>query len=167
MGTHIHTAIGYGMSWGDFNRLTLLKFNPADCFGDEMERLLGGHRGLRYSGDDMFSRVWNKGDVTGDNAVSDLISTISNYDDDPEFVIFYPTAEMKQEWYRFNDDVDWVMAHEYIVGDRSKPCAEYVEHLPIFKYAIPDILRWWLTHCEVFDNDGVAALRPMRAQWWG
>lgn len=197
MSTRIHRAIGYAMPIKDFQKAYLFPFRVKnDSFIDDLEYILTPYQSLIYSGEDRVSRLIDGGRILDDKSqISDLVMLVGN-GDDLDHVMFFPTAEIKSKWYRFDDDMDWVFAYregddpiasvfEYLPtmplsvwsAERMNAAGERVTnppendfrdflHDPNLIIGVPDILRFWLIRCGIMDLSGVAKLRPMRAQWW-
>lgn len=160
------------MPWSDFNNLTLLTLDPDEWIGDEMERLLKPHRGLRYGGGDPLWKTLDHGIITKGNP-SDLMTVVGS-GDRHDHVMFFPNEALKAKWYRFNDDIDWGFARsedgpqgfeEYVDQGFSPFDVDYKTREP--RSDVPEPLKWWLIHCRVLGAVGVNSLRPMRALWWG
>ncbi len=191
MSVRVSTAIGYAIPWRDFFHHTLLDIDPNECLGDELDDALDRFKGLFYQGDEYIWKVIDGGRILPDNtSPSSLIASIGQ-GDNHDHVMFWPTLSYKTTWFRFNDTVDYHFAteggvEEYLtdglypfhdiwmdsngvdVSLRKTDDSAFLMALDDnLRPGIPEILRWWLLHCGIFNLRGIAALRPMKAQWWG
>ncbi len=71
----------------------------------------------------------------------------------PDAVIFYPDLAHREYWLRH-----WPGTR--IVTVSEPPVLTWLD-----EPATPDEIVWYLTHHALIDADGIARLRPVRAQW--
>lgn len=191
MSIRVRSAIGYAMPWGAFFRHTLLDIDPDECLSDELDNALDRYDGLVYQGNDYLWKAIDNGRILPDGKNPSFLAEVIGQGDNQDHVMFWPTAGYKTNWHRFNDDIDyhfaveggveeylptgfypfhdlWMDANGVDITLRKTDDSTFLMSLdPDLRPGVPEVLRWWLLHCGIFDLRGVAALRPMKAQWWG
>jgi hypothetical protein len=120
MPSRITKAIGYGMPYEAFLAALLLPWDHAEYIGDELDRLLDHTRHLVYRGTETIWRVLEGGVITGDRPVSELIKFVGDYDD-VDHVVLFPTVKTMEDWFRYNDDIDYTFRIAALSEDELPP----------------------------------------------
>lgn len=194
MGIRIHTAIGWGMPFDQFQRHVAVPDMPArygDEWSDRLEQALAHTSDMRgpYG---LPLPITDKG-----TTAFDLISTVSH--DECSDVILFPTVEEMRRWKRYNDDLDYAMHWGTKAPDHDEWPMDDIAYLQYGHHpygnlrmaadgteidaphgderyewerdasllpGVPPPLRHWIAKSGLMGLAGIAALRPIRAVWW-
>ena len=197
MGYRIHKSIGWAMQEKQFLELSGLK--DLEEFEDKFSSLpLETFHVSSEKRKELFSKksspVIFETDLLNSYSSDMLYAFASDVDCVQSHIIFYPTAQIKEKWYRADDDIDY--AFEVHCLDDTSNDFKYIKisHYPWNKYysyndgttfeykdsfevtealreykiipAIPEEIKWYLSQGNILKEKDIIKLRPLIAKWW-
>ena len=142
---------------------------------------------------DEYKYIFYKNLLVPGGAKDDLYKIIWDGDDITD-IIFFPSAEIAKQWFRWDDAIDYAFETWEAIKNNKPDCRNFTEYMHMGHYpwsgnfadknnnrvsaddihtkdelypAIPAEIRWYLVNFGIMTHDGVSQLRPLIAQWWG
>lgn len=191
MSIRMSRYIGYGMPLETFEKVTLIKnVDDYDWFSVIEDHLDANRAAFTYT-DEEWSEYFGKAFVYNRNLLakrfqepeehkpSDLFRMPDIWEEE-NHVLFFPSGLQVEQWTHWDDDVDYAFElwrnGDDIDALRKTEMRSFVKyvadgHYPYTKSLtgrlVPFELEFWLKKAGVFDDAGIAEIRPMIAQTWG